>query len=137
MRILLLLTLVGASLPVLGCGGGNGKRADSSAGGQSDSAGSGAGGALATGTGGSRRREWFQRVVPEVSRDMGQRHPPSREWFQRFPETWGNGIRHPECLRWQRVPVIATSARNRSSKSGPGQKLMWWNRGLPSMTDAG
>jgi hypothetical protein len=33
---------------------------------------------------------------------MGQRHPPSgvletvaRGWFQRFPETWGNGIRHP------------------------------------------
>ena len=53
MRTLLLVTLVGASLPALGCGGGSGKRVDTSAGGQSDSAESGTGGALATGTGGS------------------------------------------------------------------------------------
>lgn len=53
MKTLLLVTLVGVSLPVLGCGGGSGKRVDSSAGGQSDSTGSGTGGALATGTGGA------------------------------------------------------------------------------------
>jgi len=53
MRTLLFVTLVGASLPVLGCGGGSGKRVDSSAGGPSDSAGSGTGGTPATGTGGS------------------------------------------------------------------------------------
>jgi hypothetical protein len=52
MKTLLLVTLVGASLPVLGCGGGSGRQVDASAGGQSDSAGSGAGGALA-GIGGS------------------------------------------------------------------------------------
>jgi hypothetical protein len=67
---------------------------------------------------------WTTRVVPEVSRNMGQRHPPSattRGWFQRFPETWGNGIRHPRprgwfqrfpetrCLRRQREPVTATT----------------------------
>jgi len=52
-------------------------------------------------------------------------------------ETWGNGIRHPGCLRRQREPVTATTARNRTSWSGPGQKLMWWSRGLPSMADAG
>jgi hypothetical protein len=78
-------------------------------------------------------RGWFQRF-PEAWGN-GIRHP--RGWFQRFPETWGNGIRHPGCLRRQRERVTATTARKRSSWSGPGQKLMWWSRGLPSMADAG
>ena len=52
MRTFLLVTLVGASLPLLGCGGGSGQRVDSSAGGQS-AAGGGTGGALATGAGGA------------------------------------------------------------------------------------
>jgi hypothetical protein len=57
----------------------------------------------------------FQDDIPSV----GQRHPPSGV----LETAAGAGDSH--------------TARNRSSWSGPGQKLMWWSRGLPSAADAG
>jgi hypothetical protein len=62
------------------------------------------------------RQRYGARVVPEVSRNMGQQHPPSG--------------------------VLETAAGASDSHNGekpvvwerPGQKLMWWSRGLASLT---
>jgi hypothetical protein len=43
----------------------------------------------------------------------------SRGWFQRFPEAWGNGIRHPGCMSLARVvPEVSRNMGQRHPPSG-------------------